>query len=403
MKNNVNQSMAIVSAALLIGLSTLLVNVSPVIIGAAGKHEIVTEDKLGLLIAPGLLAVFLICPFMLRWVRVVNWKLLVSAGSLLAALSYVLAAQASSLTGMLICFFFAGIGSGTLYSIGMCCIGDSKHPDRNFGIAAVMQTLTSAVMMYAVPAWIEPAWGFSGLMLVFALLGLVSAVLTFWFPSRGNLSPLAEVLPSPDSAAKDRAIILPWLALLAVYLFFAGVSTLWTYFEIFAYGFNFPEAFVTNTLTIAVLAGGLGAFLPVILGSRYKRLWLIIATNLALMAIVLQLQYAYKQYDFFILSLGFYLCSSMALPYYFAAIASLDYKGKVVVLIPAVIAAAAATGSVIAGPLYALSPAALVIVTCVLVACGLAMHICTELLTKCWAIDAEPATKKAEPKSEQIV
>jgi predicted MFS family arabinose efflux permease len=390
MKNSVNHPTSIAAASLLIGLSTLLVNVSPVMIGAAAKAQILPDDQLGMLIAPGLIAVFLVSPIMVRWARGINWKYFVAMGSGLSALSFFLAAQSESLYAMLICFFFAGLGNGILYSIGMCCLGDGEEPDRGFGCAAIVQTLVSAAMMYLIPVWITPSWGFDGLMMVFSLIGAISICLILWFPSRGKSITHISTVEFSALVRDKRSSILPWVAMLALYFFFTGTSTLWAYYERFASDLNFSESYIAETLSIIVMVGGLGAFIPAILGSRFKRLWMIFSTNFALILIVLQLLVASEENLFFTFSLLFYLCISIALPYYFAAIAALDIHGKVVVLLPAVIALSAATGTMLAGPLYAVSSLTLLLTTSALIGIGLLIHIVISCLELFWVDSANP-------------
>lgn len=226
-------------------------------------------------------------------------------------------------------------------------------------------------------------------MMVFSLIGVISACLIYWFPSGGK--PITQISTLEYSAlVRDkRSSVLPWMAMLALFFFFSGTSILWTYYERLASDLNFSEDYIAETLATIVVIGGLGAFIPAVLGSRLKRLWLIFTTNLVLILVVFHILSAVEESMFFTLSMLFYLCLSIALPYYFSTIAALDVHGKVVVLLPAAIAASAATGAVLAGPLYAMSPLVMLFATSTFIGIGLLIHIVISCLELFWVNSAE--------------
>jgi len=159
-----------------------------------------------------------------------------------------------------------------------------------------------------------------------------------------------------------------------VYLFFAGTSVLWTFYERFASDLGFSQTYIAETLSVAVMIGGLGAFVPAFLGSRYKRFWLILITNVCLLITLFLLAGVADESTFYLLSILFYFFVSMALPYGFAAVAAVDVKGKVVVLIPATMAVAAGTGAVVGGPLYVMGSSVLLMGTALIILLGLIVH-----------------------------
>jgi len=160
MKDSVNHPVSIVAAVSLVAFSALVINISPIVVGTAANEKILPVEQLGMLIVPGVIAVILASVFMVRWIRQVNWKQLVAIGGSVSAVGYLGAAASDSLYGLFISLFFAGLGTGVLYAVAMCSLGDTKDPDRSFGYAAVAQTLISALALYAIPMWLAPHWGF---------------------------------------------------------------------------------------------------------------------------------------------------------------------------------------------------------------------------------------------------
>jgi len=374
MKDSVNHPVSIVAAVLLVAFSALVINISPIVVGTAANEKILPVEQLGMLIVPGVIAVILASVFMVRWIRQVNWKWLVAIGGCVSAVGYLGATASDSLYGLFVGLFFAGLGCGVLYAVAMCSLGDTKDPDRSFGYAAVAQTLISAMALYSIPMWLVPRWGFDGLLALFSVVGVISFALFYWFPSRGSLVPLEEVIPEP-SADGEHSSLLAWLALIAVYLFFTGTSVLWTFYERFASDLGFSQDYIAKTLSVAVMIGGLGAFVPAFLGSRYKRFWLILITNVCLLITLFLLAGVADESTFYLLSIFFYFFVSMALPYGFAAVAAVDVKGNVVVLIPATMAVAAGTGAVVGGPLYVMGSSVLLTGTALIIFLGLMVHV----------------------------
>jgi len=186
MKTGVNQLRTILAAAGIISLSVLYFNISPVAVGAAADHRGFSNQQLGMLMVPGMSAQAIVSLLLSFWVRKINWKLLLLFGGACAFAGYIFAAFTTSFTMLLLASGIAGVGGGLLYCISMAYLGAAKNPDRGFGFSQLFQSITMMIGLYAVPIWISPNWGLTGVFM-FLAMGIVLAVaLIAYIPKAGN-------------------------------------------------------------------------------------------------------------------------------------------------------------------------------------------------------------------------
>ena len=183
MKTSVNQLTTILAAAGIIALSALFFNISPVVVGAAADNRGFSNQQLGMLMVPGMSAKVLISLLLSFWVRRINRKLLLLFGGACAFVGYIVAAFTTSFTTLLIALGIAGIGTGILYCISMACLGAAKNPDRGFGFSQLFQSIFMMIGLYAVPIWISPIWGLTGVFMLLAMGVVLAVALIAYFPA----------------------------------------------------------------------------------------------------------------------------------------------------------------------------------------------------------------------------
>ena len=352
MKTNVNQLIAIFAAAGIIALSALLFNISPVVVGAAAEHRGFSNEQLGMLIVPGLIAQTIVSLLLSFWVRRINWKLFVLLAGTCTFIGYTFAAFATSFTTLLIGLSIAGIGAGSLYSISMVCLGDAKNPDRGFGFSQLFQATLMMIGLYAVPIWISPNWGFTGVLMLFAIGGVIAITLIAYFPASGKQTADIETQYENDQVIENTKLSPAVMAMAALFIFNIGLNGFWVFYERIATNLGYATESIATILSTAVGIGTLGVLLPIFVYDRINRNSMIIAIGLIFILVMGGLITIVNEYVFWVLSIIFQSCWAAILAYMFASIAAEDRYGKIVVLIPAIYAISSAIASAAAGFVY---------------------------------------------------
>ena len=352
MKTDVNQLRTVFAAGGIIALSVLLLNISPVVIGAAAEHRGFSNEQLGMLVVPGLMAQVAVSLILSFWVRRINWKLFVLAAGICTFIGYTFAAFATSFATLLVGLGIAGIGCGSLYAISMVCLGDATNPDRGYGFSQLIQSVLMMVGLYAVPVWISPNWGFTGILMLFAMGGVIAIVLIAYFPAAGKQTADIETQYEPEQAIENTKLSPAIMAVATLFIFTIGLNGFWVFYERIATDLGYTTESIARILSTSVLIGMVGALLPILVSDRINRNSMIIAIGLTFVLVMGGLITIVNETVFWVLSAMFQTCWVASLVYMFASIATEDRYGKIVVLVPAVYGIASAIGSVAAGFVY---------------------------------------------------
>ncbi|MEC7860759.1 MAG: MFS transporter [Pseudomonadota bacterium] len=346
----VNQLTTILAFAGIIALSALFFNISPVIVGAAADNRGFSNQQLGMLMVPGMSAKVLISLLLSFWVRRINIKLLLLFGGACAFFGYIFAAFTTSFTILLIALGIAGVGTGILYCISMACLGAAKNPDRGFGFSQLFQSILMVIGLYAVPIWISPIWGLTGVFMLLAM-AVVLAVALITFPVTGKQS--IDIGAQHNNQAIDVKQLSPAImAMAALFIFNLGLNGFWVFYERIATNIGYTTESIALTLSTSVGIGTLGAFLPILVYNRINRNTMIIAIGLIFILVMAGLITIFNESVFWVLSVLFQACWCAILAYMFASIAAEDRYGKIVILIPAIYSLSSLIASAVAGYVY---------------------------------------------------
>ena len=349
-RRDVDQLKTILAFAGIIALIALFFNISPVIIGAAADNRGFSNQQLGMLMVPGMSAKVLISLLLSFWVRRINIKLLLLFGGACAFFGYIFAAFTTSFTILLIALGIAGVGTGILYCISMACLGSAKNPDRGFGFSQLFQSILMVIGLYAVPIWISPIWGLTGVFMLLAM-AVVLAVALITFPVTGKQS--IDIGAQHNNQAIDvKQLSSAIIAMAALFIFNLGLNGFWVFYERIATNTGYTTESIAITLSTAAGIGTLGAFLPILVYNRINRNTMIIAIGLIFILVMVGLITIFNESVFWVLSVLFQACWSAILAYMFASIAAEDRYGKIVILIPAIYSLSSLIASAVAGYVY---------------------------------------------------
>jgi predicted MFS family arabinose efflux permease len=350
-KRGTNDLTAILAAAGIISLSVLYFNISPVVVGAAADNRGFSNQQLGMLMVPGMSMQAIVSLLLCFWVRRINWKLLLLFGGVCAFAGYIFAAFTTSFKMLLLASGIAGIGGGLLYCISMAYLGNAKNPDRGFGFSQLFQSISMMIGLYAIPIWISPNWGLTGVFL-FVALGIVLAItLITYIPN--DWKPATKIeLQDNNQANKIMRLNPAIMAMAALFIFNLGLNGFWVFYERIATNIGYTAELIAITLSTSVGIGTLGAFLPILVYNRINRNIMITAIGLVFILVMVGVITIFNESVFWVLSMLFQACWAAILAYMYASIAAEDRNGKIIILIPAVYALSSVIASAAAGFVY---------------------------------------------------
>lgn len=181
----------------------------------------------------------------------IDWKWLAGLSLLLMAGANLLSMVGVSGQIFLMLRLIAGLGSGFVISLGYAMVGMARDPDRSFGHLIIAVLVYGALGIFGLPAagTVLGVGGVFGLLALMAVAGL----------------PLVSLLRQPGASAASTVRTsarqaIPGLLLAAVFLFFLGQGVVWAFLSLIGERMGIAPQAVANGLTIAQLAGILGAF-----------------------------------------------------------------------------------------------------------------------------------------------
>jgi predicted MFS family arabinose efflux permease len=300
---------------------------------------------------PGMSMQAIVSLLLCFWVRRINWKLLLLFGGVCAFAGYIFAAFTTSFKMLLLASGIAGIGGGLLYCISMAYLGNAKNPDRGFGFSQLFQSISMMIGLYAIPIWISPNWGLTGVFLFVALGILLAITLITYIPN--DWKPATKIeLHDNNQANKIMRLNPAIMAMAALFIFNLGLNGFWVFYERIATNIGYTAELIAITLSTSVGIGTLGAFLPILVYNRINRNIMITAIGLVFILVMVGVITIFNESVFWVLSMLFQACWAAILAYMYASIAAEDRNGKIIILIPAVYALSSVIASAAAGFVY---------------------------------------------------
>ncbi|UTW12235.1 MFS transporter [Marinobacterium rhizophilum] len=165
----------------------------------------------------------------------------------------------------------SGLGGGVIAGCAYSWLGGLRDPDQGFGLFLLVQFMTGALLLYFVPAGLQ-ILGTVTVKLPYILFSCITLALSgiFSYSPRGEKITRHEHLEPVNikDLLKGNTII---AALLAIGFFELAMSMVWADAQRIGVSWGFNSLVIAKALALCTLAGILGAFLVVALGSRFGR------------------------------------------------------------------------------------------------------------------------------------
>jgi len=319
----------------------------PILLGSASEYLTLNEEQAGLLASCYFSGFLLVCLSAVLWMQRVNWRYVGAIGTLILAAGLTTSGMVESYQALLACMAASGVGGGILYGLAIGVLSDTQNPDRNFGIKLLAEVMLAAALLFILPVYVSDQWGFKGLMLCVAAVVLLVGLAAFFLPAQGPgaATPAETELKNPQKNGPT------WVALIALMIYFAGLSGIWAFVERIGAGNGLATDTIGMCLSFSLLGGASGAFCAAWWGDKYGSTLPLLISSVLLLAVMAIFSAPLNVSAFALASFVFCYAWNYGLPYQMGLVVSLDQKGSLAVLMSSFLSVGAIIGPAVGGML----------------------------------------------------
>ena len=345
--SDVDRPSAIVAVGALGVVGSIVFTLLPLLVGAFTTLSL-DRKQVGFLGSADMAGMFLAAAVATWWVRELDWRRVGALATALLVGSHLLSGVVETFVPLLLVRVVAGFAGGSLMSIALTSLGDTRKPDRWFALFISGQLGLGAVGLWLLPSLLEEL-GLRGAFWALALLTALAAVSLPYIPRQGRLRAGHD-----HSSAKAVSTIPGLLSLAGCLVFNLGIMAVWAYAERIGDAAGLEASTIGRALGTSLLAGLFGALLAAALVDRFGRgLPIVASALLQLVALVLIAgQPSVATYTVGVMLFSF--CWNFPVAYQLAITVEVDRGGRLVVLFLSAVKLGYAIGPALAGQLIAL-------------------------------------------------
>ncbi|MEH6549391.1 MAG: MFS transporter [Pseudomonadales bacterium] len=324
-------------ATLLTSMTGMVIfNTMPLLIGEAQSHFGWGEQDLGLLASSYLAAYALVALISVFWLPRFSWKRLSAGATVLAIVSCWLLSISTTKEHAFMAIALLGLANGIVTPVSYAIVSNSSEADRVFGLKLAAELLSGSIFSGLLSIWILSTYGFTGIMALYACAYLIPSLCYRLIPRDYNqLGMNLQTEQKMPSLFKANA--LGWLAMFALFLEVAAMGGLWTFADVIGNTQGIEDSIRGSAFSFAMLSGLTGALCAVWLASKLGNIRPMIISHIFLV-IATVLVFSSNQIIFFagvcLLQGAWIFCNS----YHFNWVAISDHSGRLVGMIPGVMA-----------------------------------------------------------------
>ena len=324
----------------------MIFNTLPVFLGRASDAHLLNDAQTGWLGTIYLFGFGLSSVSAVFWLHRINRRVVAMGAFWLAALLLLLALAQESFAGLAGALFLVGLALGLLYTLSFVLSGEFRDATRAVGIKLGGEVGLGALLLFFLPLFVLPFFGFSGMLATLAAVLLLASPCAWLVPSSADASAAMPVSPKSDGMKISRPTVIGLEALL---LFTVCQSAVWSFAERAGIHRGYEASEVSIVLSGAVLVGGLGALVAAVVSERFgkDRPLRFAATAYLLSMLGLAFNWSFLGYALAV-SLFFFVWL-FTLPYFVSEITNADSSGRGTSLVTACLAFGSMLGPVVAG------------------------------------------------------
>lgn len=293
----------------------------------------------------------------LWWMRRFTSRQIAPVAAIVFILGNLLSIIASSLPMVFGVRLVTALAGGALMLLCLNAAGAAANRDRVFGYWISGQLVLGALGLALLPR-LFAGWGLGAFYAALALMMALALPLAFRFDA-------PTIMRRADVAApRTASLLLPGIAMLAVFAFYVGLGGSWAFMSLIAAQSGLADIAVADTIAVASLLGIAGAVLATFLGGRLPRAWALVIGYLMLFGAIIALLGQLDMLRFTGAAYAFKFAWTFALPFILAAIASRDTSGGIMAWVNLVIGTGTSIGPVITGRILEGTGASTMLLVC---------------------------------------
>jgi predicted MFS family arabinose efflux permease len=342
----------IMSAAVMAAAGAAVFLLLPIIIGAAMDSFGWQQQQAGLLASSYFTGYFASCIAAVFLIRQFSLKVLAKAAYVLLCVGLLAAGLMSDLIVLGLCMLVSGFGAGLLFGLAVLIAGQRPDSEQAFGILLVSQQLLAMALLFVLPSFIVPNWGFAGLMIALAIIMVPAVLSVVWLGDipheQKRLSP--PINPGPALSSHRHGL---WFGLIGLTVYFAALAGVWAFVERLGVDKGLSAQGISISLSFSMIGGVVGGLMVAILANRFGRSRPLVLSLAAFLSVFFVYSTDHGILTYAVATFLFSLFWNYVLGYQMVIISDLDLAGRYAVLIPAAQALGAVLGPGVAGLIIA--------------------------------------------------
>ena len=321
----------------------------PMLIGAFTENLSLTAAQVGLLGSADMTGMFIAAVVATGWIRSYNWRVIAALACGLLIVCHILSGFVQLFILLFLIRVIAGFAGGSLMSIALTSLGDTRQPDRFFALFIAGQLTLGGLGLWLFPGFLAQ-FGLGGVFGALAVVVLGASLFIPFIPQQGRKIEPAVTSPSKSRAA-NRAMLPGLMALLACFIFNLGIMAVWAYLERMGNAAGLEASYIGSTLAVSLAGALVGALLAAAIANRFGRVIPLILTLVVQVVALLLLSGELSRNAFLVGVMLFAFAWNFPVPFQLAITVSMDVSGRLVVLFLSAVKLGYAAGPVIAAQL----------------------------------------------------
>ena len=202
------------------------------------------------------------------WVRRVDWRSTCALAGIVATLSLAGGGVATSYATLGLALFLAGCGAGVLFGIPIALFGDTRQPDRFYGLSIGVGILIGATTLVLLTMVETESLGFRGAIWGTAVVLALLCAPVLRMP-RSGVDRVQE--STPGTRHDSWGDPLGWAGLVALLLWFGALTALWVFVGRLGSAKGFDSIALARLVSVTLVATGGGSLLAALFGERFGR------------------------------------------------------------------------------------------------------------------------------------
>jgi predicted MFS family arabinose efflux permease len=283
------------------------------------------------------------------WIRTVRWRSSLFVGLAGYALLNFGSSMAEGHTQIMALRFLSGYIGGCVFAIVVAALGDNREPDRAFGIGQAVQGLLMGLLFMLAPLLMS-IFGVNGVFYMMAALALLAILFLPRFPQSGVIQ-IAVTDGNGGSETPFKVMALLYLSLFGGFVYYLAVFGFWGFIERIGMQAGLEPDAIGLGLGVSQLAAIMGALIAAGAAQRFGRFVPLLVALLGQLCVLWLLIGQFSSLAFYAGACAYQGLYVMATSYQLGVVATLDNKGKFIVIMTALQGLGAALGPSIAASL----------------------------------------------------